>query len=133
MEWNQDYSVGIHEIDEQHKTLVECVTAIEEAVGQGERWLAVHLALGRLARFAEVHFAVEESLMRIHDYPELHGHMQDHGRLTDRLQVLQECALKTDVSYDMVVFLKDWIAGHVPSHDKAYALHFLKRRASVEG
>jgi hemerythrin len=129
MEWSQEYSVGIHEIDEQHKTLVECVSAIEQAVGQIERLSAVQLALARLARFADIHFSVEESLMRIHDYPGLHEHVQDHLRLSERLRVLQEHSLKADVSQDMIEFLRNWIEMHVRTHDKPYAFHFLKRTA----
>jgi len=132
MEWSKEYSVGIHEIDEQHKTLVECVSAIEQAVGQGERRAAVQSALIRLAHFADIHFPVEESLMRIHDYPRLHEHMQDHQRLSDRLRALQEHSLKADVSQDMIEFLKNWLEMHVPDHDKPYAFHFLKRTALRE-
>ncbi len=70
--------------------------------------------------------------MRIHDYPDLHAHMQDHRRLSDRLRALHEHSLKADVSQDMIEFLKSWIEMHVPTHDKSYAFHFLKRTALGE-
>jgi len=132
MDWNNQYVVGIHEIDEQHKMLVEHVSAVERAVSQGDRWATVHSALVRLAGVANVHFCVEESLMRIHDYPRLDEHVNEHRGFADRVRALQEHALKAGVSHDMVKFLRNWVERHIPCHDKPYALHCLRRTALGE-
>ena len=129
MDWDSDYSVGIHEIDEQHRTLVEHVTAIERSVSEGERWGTVHVALARLTIFTEIHFAVEESLMRIHDYPRLEEHANEHRAFTDRVRALQERSLRDRVSPNMAGFLRTWVEKHIPNHDKSYAFHFLRRTA----
>lgn len=131
MDWNAGYSVGIQELDEQHRKLVEYVSAIEQSVGQGQRWATVHSDLVRLTSFAEMHFAVEETLMRIHDYPHLDEHVNEHRRFADRVRALQERSLKTAVSRDMVKFLRNWVEQHIPGHDKPYAFHFLKRSVSA--
>lgn len=127
MKWTKEFSVGIHEIDEQHKTLSECIASVEEAVVGQERWSAVHSALDRLADFARIHFAVEESLMRIHDYPGLDEHIHEHWRFSDELKRLQEKALTADVSQEMIAFLGVWLDEHVITRDRLYGLHFLKR------
>jgi len=132
MDWNAEYSVGIHELDEQHKKLVECVSAIELSVSQGQRWATVHSDLVRLTSFAELHFAVEESLMRIHDYPRLAEHVDEHRCFAERLRALRERSLKTEVSRDMVKFLGNWVEQHIPGHDRPYAFHFLKRSVRAE-
>jgi hemerythrin len=132
MAWKYEFSVGIHEIDEQHKTLSDCIASVEEAVAGQERWSVVHSALDRLADFARIHFAVEESLMRIHDYPGLHEHIHEHWRFSDELKRLQEKALTADVSQEVIAFLRTWLEGHVMTSDKLYALHFLKRMASSQ-
>ncbi len=127
MKWNKEFSVGIHEIDEQHKTLADCITSIEQAVDGQERWLAVHSALIRAADFARIHFAVEESLMRIHAYPRLGEHIGEHRRFSKHLKELQQKALTVDVSEEMINFIRGWLEMHVPAHDKPYAAHFLAR------
>jgi hemerythrin len=129
MDWDKQYSVGIHELDEQHKTLLECVSAVEQSVIGGDSPATVQSALARLTSFAEVHFAVEESLMRIHDYPQLDEHVDEHRRFSDRLLALKERSLAADVSRDMIDFLRAWIGRHLPIHDKPFAFHFLKRSA----
>lgn len=129
MEWKKEFSVGIQEIDEQHKTLVDYITSIEQTVIGQERWLAVHSALDRAADFAQIHFAVEESLMRIHAYPRLEEHAAEHRCLSDYVATLQEKALTTDVSEEMVAFIQGWLEVHIPTHDMPYAAHFLTRMA----
>ena len=121
MEWNEAYSVGIPEIDAQHHTLAACITLVEKAVTEEQRWSAVHSALGRLADFARIHFAVEESLMRVHGYPGLARHIAEHLEFSERLARLQERALHIDVSEEMIVFLHQWLLEHVMTSDKHYA------------
>ena len=125
MEWKEEYSVGIHEIDEQHKTLVECISSIEQAAVQYDRQ-AADTALVRLADWAQAHFTLEESLMRIHDYPRLEEHADEHKQFSVHLRTLQEPFLTTDVFHDRIEFLQEWWDTHVQEHDKSYALHFLK-------
>lgn len=128
MEWKKEYSVGIHEIDEQHKTLTECISSIEQAVAQYDPRSA-HTALVRLADLAQAHFTLEESLMRIHDYPRLEEHADDHKQFSVHLRTLQERFLTTDVLNDRIEFLYEWKDTHMQKHDKSYALHVLKYMA----
>ena len=124
MEWEEEYSIGIPEIDQQHRVIVECITLVEEAVsGKNEkmRWSAVHGAIGRLADYVRIHFAVEESLMRMHGFPELEQHIEEHLRFANDLSVLQRRSLGSDVSEDMVAFLSTWLRGHVTDVDRRYA------------
>lgn len=129
MKWKKEFSIGIQEIDEQHETLADCITFIEQAVDGQERWLAVHSTLVRAADFARIHFAVEESLMRIHAYARLEEHIVAHRRFSDDLERLQKKALTADVSEEMIAFIRGWLEIHVPMHDKPYAVHFLTRKA----
>jgi hemerythrin len=124
MEWREEFSVGIPEIDDQHRVLIDCVSLIEDAVTTQQRWSAVHAGLGRLVQFAQVHFAVEESLMRIHHYPGLAKHAEEHRRFSLDMEALQEKSLRVDVSAEMVAFLQGWFDNHIMTSDKQYALYF---------
>ncbi|MEW8498684.1 MAG: hemerythrin domain-containing protein, partial [Candidatus Thiodiazotropha taylori] len=65
VEWSDALSVGIEEIDEQHKMLVDLVNKMHEAIHQRHGSDVVKSILGDLAEYTRIHFAVEESLMRI--------------------------------------------------------------------
>ncbi len=124
MRWDEELSVGIAEIDQHHRVIAECIALVEDAVGKRSekaRWSAVHASIGRLADYVRIHFAVEESLMRMHDYPEIDQHVDEHLRFARDLMSLQRKALDSDVSEDMVVFLSSWQREHIAVSDKRYA------------
>ena len=130
MVWTREFSVGIHEIDLQHKALSDCIDALEFAIFGRERRSAVHRALAKLDDFARVHFAVEESLMRIHDYPGLEDHVHEHWQFSEALAKLKEKAFTADVYRDTIAFIRGWLDQHVVESDEQYALHVLKRLVS---
>lgn len=121
MQWREEYSVGIPEIDAQHRSLVDCITVVEQAVGSESRWSAVHSALVVLTKYVEIHFAVEESMLRIHDYPDFDRHVLEHRRFASELSTLKQASLQGDVSDVMIAFLDGWLNGHILTHDKDYA------------
>ena len=128
MDWKKDYSVGIRELDEQHKTVIECISSIERAVAQYDRH-TVDAAIVRLVDLVKAHFTIEESLMRILDYPGLEDHADDHKQLSVHLKALQERFVPTDVFRNRIESVNGWWDTHVQKHDKSFALHFLKYRA----
>lgn len=130
MDWREDYSVGISEIDGQHQILIDCITLLEKAVSRQERWSAMHAAVVQLSDFARIHFAVEESLMRIHGYSGLADHIDEHRKFSSELKKLQEKALKVDVTREMIAFLHEWLHEHIMTRDKDYAFHL--RSVSVK-
>jgi len=123
MEWNDAYSVGIPEIDAQHQTLAGCIALVQTSVTTQQRWSAVHSALVRLADFVRIHFAVEESLLRIHRYPEFERHVREHLEFADQVRQLQERSLRVDVSEEMVAFIQMWWHEHIMTSDKHYATY----------
>ena len=64
--------------------------------------------------------------MRIHDYPGLEQHINEHWQFSEELNRLQEKALTTDVSQETVAFIRAWLDRHVITSDKRYTSHFLK-------
>ena len=67
--------------------------------------------------------------MRIHDYPRLEEHADDHKRFSLHLRTLQERFIPTDVFRGRIHSLHEWWDEHIQKYDKTYALHFLKRTA----
>ncbi len=130
MQWSDEFSVGIFEIDEQHKILVQCISDLELAVSSRERWPAIHSTLVRLADYVRTHFTVEESLMSILGYPG-EEHIEQHRRFASRLDELKAKALSADISGEALQFLTGWLSGHIVESDKkGYAAEFLKRQAA---
>jgi len=125
MDWKQAYHIGIHEIDEQHRELVKNISAIEHTVGNDAQRSEVVAAVTALSVHAQNHFLLEESLMRIHDFPRLHEHANEHWRFLAELRILQDHSL-TNLPQS-VDLLREWLDFHIQTWDKPYALHVLKR------
>lgn len=76
--WSDDLSVGIQEIDEQHKVLVGLLNELHTAISGHKGSAECRVILDRLAEYARAHFAVEESLMRVLGYPDYENHNGPH-------------------------------------------------------
>ena len=124
MEWKEEFSVGIPEIDAQHQALGRCIALVETAVTTKQQWSTMNSALAQLTDVVRIHFAVEESLMRIHGYPELGRHVGEHLQFVNQLRRLQDTSLRGDVSDDMVSSLGKWLRAHIVVSDKHYASCF---------
>lgn len=127
--WSDDLSVGVQEIDEQHKVLIGLLNQLHDAVAQRHGSTACRETLDRLAEYTRIHFAVEESLMRILSYPDYERHKGEHEALTSQVSALQR---KLDeghaaISFELLHFLKLWLTKHISESDRRYGSHFLEK------
>ncbi|EXJ12631.1 bacteriohemerythrin [Imhoffiella purpurea] len=127
VEWSDALSVGIEEIDAQHRVLVELVNEMHDAIQEHHASEAIHGILDKLAEYTRIHFAVEESLMRILDYPDYEVHKHQHEELIRTLRDLQDkvASGKTAVGFELMHFLKLWLTKHIIESDKEYGSYFL--------
>lgn len=127
--WNQSYSVEIPTIDEQHKTLVELINKLHDARLAGKGADALGLILTELIRYTQTHFAHEERLMRLYNYPDYEGHKKLHNDLVGKvLEVKSKFdAGEKALSGEVFDFLKDWLVNHIQGTDRKYT-PFLKQK-----
>ena len=127
VEWSDVLSVGIEEIDVQHQVLVGLVNEMHEAIRLHHSSEVVRGILNKLAEYTRIHFAVEESLMRILDYPDYEAHKSQHEGLIQAVQDLQEKvdSGKASVGFELMHFLKVWLTKHIIESDKEYSTFFL--------
>lgn len=121
METRTVYSIGIPEIDAQHKQLFDCIDRLEAAGDDRQRELAVYYVMDELRDYVRIHFAVEEVVMRLFDYPERERHAAEHGLFASRLETFEETELKHDVHREAGKFLREWLVNHIQGSDKRYA------------
>jgi hemerythrin len=129
IEWSNELSVGIEEIDAQHKVLVDLLNQIHEAIQQRQGTEATSQIIERLGEYTRIHFAVEESLMRILHYPDYERHKEEHDRLIDQLNGFRTKleSGKGSISFELAHFLKVWLTKHIMETDKRYIPHFLEQ------
>ena len=128
MGWTDALLTGIKEIDDQHKVLFDVIARLELAVSVEEKWSAVHYALVELSSYVTIHFAVEEALMRLHDYPNLDAHIASHRAFSAALADIKKHSIREDVSEAMTALVKSWLVQHIGKEDLAYVPHLRNSR-----
>lgn len=124
--WQEDYATGIEAIDEQHRHLFhlidELYTRILNCENMEEERKIAGQILQSLIYYVEEHFSEEEALFNNSKYPDAHAHKAAHdhfrSRLDELLRSYQDGAL--GLSNDILVFLRDWLIGHVTKTDMGY-------------
>jgi hemerythrin len=116
-----EYSIGIPEIDAQHKQLFDCIDRLEAAGDDRQRELAVYYVMDELRDYVRIHFSVEEVVMRLFDYPERDKHAAEHRMFAARLERFEETELRHDVHSEAGKFLREWLVNHIQGSDQRYA------------
>ena len=126
MQWTEKMSVGVPELDGDHKQLIRVINELGASYDDETRRDAVRQSLVALRRYAEFHFAREEKVMGACGYPGLEGHRGEHRDFVARIQELNrrfdedpERAAEV-VNEALLMFLKDWLNHHILIEDKAY-------------
>jgi hemerythrin len=126
--WDDLYSVEIQEIDEQHKCLVEIMNELYSALANRSNPEMVGDVLDKLVDYTRIHFAVEETLMRLFQYEGYDGHKAIHDKIVARVEEFQGKYHQGDthVGMELLMFLRDWLFDHISKEDKSYTKTFHK-------
>jgi hemerythrin len=130
-EWSATYSVGVGSVDAQHQNLFAIARELHAAMVAGQGKAALSRILDRLVSYTAVHFAHEERLMRLNDYPDLPAHKAEHDALTKQVVKFQDDfnAGRATMTVQLLQFLKDWLQRHIQQSDQKYAPHIKGRAA----
>jgi hemerythrin len=117
--WSHDLSVGVKDIDEQHKTLVDLVNQLHRAISEHR---ASEVAIGileELAAYTQTHFQTEEALMSLLQYDGYRVHKAVHDALIEEVAELKAklAAGKASVNFELMHFLKQWLTKHIQGDD----------------
>ncbi|MEW6426531.1 MAG: bacteriohemerythrin [Thermodesulfobacteriota bacterium] len=122
MTWKADYSVGIAEIDQQHKKLIDMINTLNDAMSKGKAKDVLSALLTDLVSYTKTHFAREEKLMGEHGYPDFADHKDKHAKMAAKVLALQEEVQrgKAMISMEVMKFLEQWLDKHILGTDKKY-------------
>lgn len=118
---------GPEALDAEHRVQVALLHALTDAATRKARGPKVQELLDQFVSYSEMHFASEELLMRVHDYPGLDQHHADHVTLSDKFR-----KLRADFASDpatltpaALVAHRSALVGHILTRDEQFD-NFLK-------
>jgi hemerythrin len=123
VEWDERYSVGVRELDEQHKQMFEMLDGLFESMDTVMNSRTVSEVLAGLKKYALVHFETEERYMSECGYPDMENHKWEHEQFKKKVDSLcsDRAASPELVLTDILDFLYTWLTNHILSCDKKYA------------
>ena len=132
MNWSGALSVGVDQIDTQHKKLVEILNTLHEARLRGSRKQDLDRVMVDLLSYTRYHFGFEERMMVVAAYPELPEHHREHQALVAQASgYVQEVAEgRALVSIRLLKFLKQWLSQHIMETDRKFGEFEVARRAA---
>jgi hemerythrin-like metal-binding protein len=122
MEWTQDLSVGVEQIDSQHKELIARVNSFYDVMSGAEKNAKVLEVLNFLESYVISHFNAEEALQVRYNYPGYTAHKKLHEEFKATVRNLRKEIEKgfTPATQSMVgMTLTNWLLLHITKEDKA--------------
>lgn len=130
--WLPEYSVGIKEIDDQHKKLVDMITTLEKAITANDTKSLLLQVISKLAEYTVYHFDTEERYFDQFNYEHTKEHKAQHKELVDKVVEIKT-KVNTDeitLSFELIDYLEDWLIEHIMGADKMYTELFIKNGLS---
>lgn len=127
--WNNDLSVKIRSIDEQHMKLIEMINDFYENIKNRSNDESIKKLVTEMRKYAHSHFALEEKYMKQHSYPDYDAHKKEHDLFMSKVVELEEKFKngKLLLTFEITSYLKDWIKQHIQIVDKKYSQFFIDK------
>jgi len=120
IEWREEFDTGVSEVDHEHKEIVDLINELHEAMGDDASRDEIGRFLGDVFAKISAHFALEETVMRKHNYDEYEDHKSDHEKLLDDLRdIMDDAEEDTGKNYKTALTesVRDWFVNHFKTKD----------------
>ena len=115
MVWQDDMSVGVDVLDNDHKTLIGIINQFEKSPSQR----AAEIALVKLCNYLICHFNREDEICEFSAYDSPHTHKLDHALILNNLRKLTRLMSReiekfnVDFIIDISNYLTEWATQHI--------------------
>ncbi|MFA6476297.1 MAG: bacteriohemerythrin [Candidatus Paceibacterota bacterium] len=122
LEWDEKYSVGVQELDDQHKRMFAVINELLEAIETNTPEDHLEHIIKTLVDYKIFHFATEEKYFKEFNYEGTEEHIAKHHEFNDKLGSLKEKypTYNIEFAFALVDFLEDWLINHLMTVDQEY-------------
>ncbi|NUO07333.1 MAG: hemerythrin family protein [Candidatus Brocadia sp.] len=122
MQWNNNLSVGVDVIDNQHKGIISRINDLLHAMSQGKGKNEVGKVLTFLADYVVKHFSAEEALMRKYNFTGYAEQQAEHAQFIKDFSLLKNEFETRGITSTLVLQIQrqlcDWLTNHIINKDK---------------
>lgn len=127
LEWDIGMSVGILEIDEDHKRFILLINELNRSIAERMKSTEIHKRLQHLIEDTERHFKREEIFFLDWGYPNAEGHASSHKQVLGSLKKIQDSFMPYGLDaewLDAALVIKNMLISHILTEDMQYANYF---------
>ena len=125
-QWKDEYVLGIEEIDNQHRRLIEIanqIYAIMQDQWRTDKYNQILEVLTELKDYTVYHFKAEEEYMAQIGYKKRFSHALEHSAFVAKLNAVDLSEI--DESQDKYLLellgvITDWVVKHIMTTDRLY-------------
>ncbi len=125
--WTDDMSVGIPEIDEDHKNFIFLINELNRSITEGRGPTDIKQKLQLVVDDAERHFVQEEKLLQEWRYPDAEAHAKIHVQALKALRSIREKFIPYGLDSEWVdagLMIKGILIDHILTEDMKYADYY---------
>jgi hemerythrin-like metal-binding protein len=124
--WNEQMSVGVQAMDDDHKELVVLMNELHEVVVSGQSRNALNDVIDRIMKSAKAHFGKEEDLLFKAGFPGADAHHSEHEQMLKtglEWQAYFKDVSSPAMSLEAMSGFQSWLDNHIQGADMLYGQH----------
>ncbi len=127
IKWTPDLSIGVGDIDVQHRQFVSIMQELATSIKKGKD-KKIEETISFLEKYAEVHFNLEQMYMMFYSYPETANHIKEHKQFKEEIKELRKKSDNKQLKIsDVNEKLKNYFFNHIKTIDMQLAGFLIKK------
>jgi len=123
IEWNEEITSGIKEIDRQHKQIISLLNQIVYFFETPDSSKELISSLLEFSKVIHEHFAYEEKLLAEYGFKGLKNHKAGHEEISDMINSIVMPAMldeEADIPAEPIISIVRWFENHLKTEDARY-------------
>lgn len=124
-DWKSDWENGIKFMDDEHKTLINAVSKLNNAIEQSNDINKIFDFIYFLSNYVQYHFKHEEEVMIKYEYPDYNDHKQLHEFFIDDVKkIIKELTVRGPtlaLADNINNRISNWLIHHIMVVDLKFA------------
>jgi len=127
--WNDEYCIGIEEIDRQHIDFIKLLNRFNIVFCSGSHIYLQDRILLEISKYFEYHSVSEENLMIISGYPDMEAHKHAHDIFNKALEGKRYAIKNGSINGSDIIkhLYNHWFLHHTQKEDRLFAEYISKK------
>ncbi|MCK4663482.1 MAG: bacteriohemerythrin [Bacteroidales bacterium] len=129
IDWTPSLVIGINELDEQHKKLVELANQLYKAFKSDKSKKEIKDSIKNFVDYTSYHFITEERYFKEFNYQETDEHIKEHQSFIKEINNFQKDYNQGKIKFldEIMNYLNDWLTNHFMNTDSKYITLFKEK------